>query len=121
MFELHTGGEVELLNLILEKRDLNQTTTLLRLQAPEIAAKALPGQFVIVRTGEMGEFESLSAAPSNVSSTRPSNREKMPIHASFLANAALLRRKGVGGVREFSAPLRALILYLQGAQGAPTA
>jgi len=45
----------EILNRILEKRELNATTTLLRIEAPEIAAKALPGQFVIVRTGELGE------------------------------------------------------------------
>lgn len=40
---------------ILKKQELNETTTLLRLFAPKIAAKALPGQFVIVRTGELGE------------------------------------------------------------------
>lgn len=43
------------MNLIVEKRELNPTTTLLKLSAPEIAAKALPGQFVIVRTGQLGE------------------------------------------------------------------
>jgi ferredoxin--NADP+ reductase len=43
------------LNRILEKRELNATTTLLRLQAPGIAKKALPGQFVMVHIGEMGE------------------------------------------------------------------
>ena len=43
------------MNLIVEKRELNAVTTLLKLEAPEIAKKALPGQFVIVRTGELGE------------------------------------------------------------------
>ncbi|MEG1932585.1 MAG: sulfide/dihydroorotate dehydrogenase-like FAD/NAD-binding protein [Pygmaiobacter sp.] len=43
------------MNLILDKKELNKTTTLLKLAAPEIAAKALPGQFVIVRNGELGE------------------------------------------------------------------
>ena len=39
------------MNRILEKRELNEATVLLKLEAREIAAKALPGQFVIVRTG----------------------------------------------------------------------
>ena len=43
------------MNKILEKRELNASTVLLKLEAREIAAKALPGQFVIVRTGELGE------------------------------------------------------------------
>ncbi len=43
------------MNRILEKRELNATTTLLRLQAPGIAKKALPGQFVMVHIGDMGE------------------------------------------------------------------
>lgn len=43
------------MNRILEKRELNSTTVLLKLEAAEIAAKAQPGQFVIVRTGELGE------------------------------------------------------------------
>ena len=43
------------MNRILEKRELNASTTLLRLQAPGIAKKALPGQFVMVHIGDMGE------------------------------------------------------------------
>lgn len=50
------------MNQILEKRELNATTTLLKLAAPEIAVKALPGQFVIVRTGELGERIPLTIA-----------------------------------------------------------
>lgn len=50
------------MNRIIEKRQLNSTTTLMRLAAPEIAAKALPGQFVIVRTGELGERIPLTIA-----------------------------------------------------------
>ncbi|MCI6639698.1 MAG: sulfide/dihydroorotate dehydrogenase-like FAD/NAD-binding protein [Pygmaiobacter massiliensis] len=53
------------MNLIVEKRELNPTTTLLKLSAPEIAAKALPGQFVIVRTGQLGERIPLTISDYN--------------------------------------------------------
>ena len=52
---LSARGENREMNRILEKRELNGTTVLLKLEAAEIAAKAQPGQFVIVRTGELGE------------------------------------------------------------------
>ena len=48
-------GDARSLYEILKKQELNESTTLFRLFAPKIAAKALPGQFVIVRTGELGE------------------------------------------------------------------
>lgn len=40
---------------ILEKQKLASTVTLLKLQAPEIAKKVKPGQFVIIRLNEEGE------------------------------------------------------------------
>ncbi len=40
---------------ILEKRSLNPTVTLMRVHAPVVAKKAEPGQFIILRTDEMGE------------------------------------------------------------------
>ena len=40
---------------ILEKQPLNPTVTKMVIHAPEIAKKAEPGQFVILRTDENGE------------------------------------------------------------------
>ena len=40
---------------ITEKQILNSSTVLLTIKAPLVAAKALPGQFVMVRTGSEGE------------------------------------------------------------------
>ena len=40
---------------IVEKKKLSPTITLLKLNAPEIAKKVEPGQFVIIRLNEEGE------------------------------------------------------------------
>lgn len=40
---------------ILEKRELNPTETLMKIEAPLIARKAKPGQFIILRVDEDGE------------------------------------------------------------------
>lgn len=50
------------MNKILGKECLAPATTLLIVEAPEIAAKALPGQFVIVRIREEGERVPLTIA-----------------------------------------------------------
>ncbi len=47
---------------ILEKRSLNPTVTLMRIEAPAVAKKAEPGQFVILRTDEDGERIPLTVA-----------------------------------------------------------
>ncbi len=47
---------------ILEKRSLNPTVTLMRINAPMIAKKAEPGQFIILRTDENGERIPLTIA-----------------------------------------------------------
>ncbi|MCD8187043.1 MAG: sulfide/dihydroorotate dehydrogenase-like FAD/NAD-binding protein [Ruminococcus sp.] len=47
---------------ILEKRSLNSTVTLMRINAPMIAKKAEPGQFIILRTDENGERIPLTIA-----------------------------------------------------------
>ena len=47
---------------IVKKRQLNQAVTLLEVSAPFIAAKALPGQFVIFRVDEKGERVPLTIA-----------------------------------------------------------
>ena len=40
---------------IIEKRELNPTVTLMEIEAPLVAAKAEPGQFIILRVDEKGE------------------------------------------------------------------
>lgn len=47
---------------ILEKRSLNSTVTLMRINAPMVAAKAEPGQFIILRTDENSERIPLTVA-----------------------------------------------------------
>ena len=47
---------------ILEKRRLNETTTLMRVLAPRVAKKAGPGQFIILRIDENGERIPLTIA-----------------------------------------------------------
>ena len=47
---------------ILEKRSLNPTVTLMRIDAPAVAKKAQPGQFIILRTDEEGERIPLTVA-----------------------------------------------------------
>ncbi len=47
---------------ILEKRSLNPTVTLMRIDAPAVARKAEPGQFIILRTDENGERIPLTVA-----------------------------------------------------------
>ena len=47
---------------ILEKKRLNPTVTLMRVDAPAVAKKAEPGQFIILRTDENGERIPLTVA-----------------------------------------------------------
>ena len=47
---------------ILEKRELTDNIYLLRIEAPRVAQRALPGQFVIVRVDEQGERVPLTIA-----------------------------------------------------------
>ena len=47
---------------IVEKRALAENIYLLRIEAPRVAASALPGQFVIVRVDEQGERVPLTIA-----------------------------------------------------------
>ena len=47
---------------ILEKKSLNPTVTLMRVEAPAVAKKAEPGQFIILRTDEDGERIPLTVA-----------------------------------------------------------
>lgn len=50
---------------IVERKELNPTVTLLEIEAPMVARKAKPGQFIILRTDDMGERIPLTIADSN--------------------------------------------------------
>ena len=50
---------------ILEKRSLNPTVTLMKIDAPAVAKKAEPGQFIILRTDAEGERIPLTVADFN--------------------------------------------------------
>ena len=50
---------------IVERKELNPTVTLLEIEAPLVAKKAKPGQFIILRTDAMGERIPLTIADSN--------------------------------------------------------
>ncbi len=50
------------MNKILEKRALNPTVTLMKVEAPLVARKAEPGQFIILRADENGERIPLTVA-----------------------------------------------------------
>ena len=54
------GGQA--VNKILEKKILNPTVTLMRVDAPLVARKAEPGQFIILRVDENGERIPLTVA-----------------------------------------------------------
>jgi ferredoxin--NADP+ reductase len=43
------------MNEILKRKQLNDTVVLLEINAPDVAAKAEPGQFIILRVDELGE------------------------------------------------------------------
>ena len=55
------------MNEIVFKKEIAPKTVLLRVQAPGIAAKIKPGQFVIVRISEQGERIPLSYAGADAS------------------------------------------------------
>lgn len=47
---------------IVKKKELNSSVTLMEIHAPDVAAKAQPGQFIILRTDEKGERIPLTVA-----------------------------------------------------------
>ena len=56
------GGGTGCMYPIVKKRDLNEGVTLMEIQAPLVARKALPGQFIIFRIDEEGERVPLTIA-----------------------------------------------------------
>lgn len=61
-YKIYKFIEVVLMFEILEKRSLNPTVTLMKINAPRIAAKAEPGQFIILRTDSESERIPLTIA-----------------------------------------------------------
>lgn len=51
---------------ILHKKELNDSTVLMEIYAPKIAAKALPGQFIIIKNGKEGERIPLTIADHDI-------------------------------------------------------
>ncbi|MBO5742859.1 MAG: sulfide/dihydroorotate dehydrogenase-like FAD/NAD-binding protein, partial [Clostridia bacterium] len=50
---------------IIRKKELNPTVTLMEIEAPRVAKKAEPGQFIILRVSEEGERIPLTIADFN--------------------------------------------------------
>lgn len=86
---------------IVKKESLNATVTLMEISAPRVAAKAEPGQFIILRVNENGERIPLTVADYN--------RESGTVTIIFQivgATTAKLNRLNVGGcLRDFVGPL----------------
>jgi len=59
------GGWEEIMYKIIKKKELNPTVTLMEIEAPMVAKKAEPGQFIILRTDEDGERIPLTIADYN--------------------------------------------------------
>ncbi len=86
---------------IVKKRSLNPTVTLMEIEAPYVAAKAEPGQFIILRVDENGERIPLTVAGYD--------REKGTVTIIFQivgATTELLNHKEEGdSIRDFVGPL----------------
>lgn len=86
---------------IVKKESLNATVTLMEISAPRVAAKAEPGQFIILRVNENGERIPLTVADYN--------RESGTVTIIFQivgATTAKLNRLNVGDcLRDFVGPL----------------
>lgn len=86
---------------ILTKKSLNQTVTMMEIEAPLVAAKAKAGQFIILRVDDEGERIPLTIAGFN--------REKGSVKIIFQivgATTALLNSKSEGEyINDFVGPL----------------
>ena len=86
---------------IAEKKILNPTVVQLRIEAPLVAGKAQPGQFVILRVDENGE-----RIPLTVAGTDPLNGTVKIIFQIVGATTEKLSRKEVGDyLQDFVGPL----------------
>ena len=86
---------------IVSKKCLNPTVTQMEIEAPLVAAKAKPGQFIILRVNDDGERIPLTIAGYD--------REKGTVKIIFQivgATTALLNQKEEGGyIQDFAGPL----------------
>ncbi len=91
----------EFMYKIVSKKSLNPTVTSMEIEAPFVAAKAEPGQFIILRVDENGERIPLTVAGYD--------REKGTVRIIFQivgATTAALNQKNVGdSLQDFVGPL----------------
>ena len=83
---------------ITEKRELNASMTLMKIAAPHIAEKALPGQFIIFRIDEQGERVPLTIADCDKQKALPLIRRFYDIGFNVEATkgtADFLRANGI--------------------------
>ena len=86
---------------IMKKRELNPTVTLMDIEAPLVAAKALPGQFIILRVDEEGE-----RIPLTVAGTDKASGAVTIIFQIVGATTYLLNQKNEGEcIQDFVGPL----------------
>ena len=86
---------------ILKKQALNPTVTLMEIEAPLVAKKALPGQFIILRVDDEGE-----RIPLTVAGTDKSTGAVTIIFQIVGATTFLLNRKAEGEyISDFVGPL----------------
>jgi ferredoxin--NADP+ reductase len=85
----------------MKKRELNPTVTLMDIEAPLVAAKALPGQFIILRVDEEGE-----RIPLTVAGTDKASGAVTIIFQIVGATTYLLNQKNEGDcIQDFVGPL----------------
>ena len=86
---------------IVRKRELNPTVTQMEIDAPLVAHKAKPGQFIILRVDEEGE-----RIPLTVAGTNPEEGTVKIIFQIVGATTALLNHKNEGEyIQDFAGPL----------------
>ena len=86
---------------IVRKRVLNPTVTQIEVEAPLVAKKARPGQFIILRVDEDGE-----RIPLTVAGTNPAEGTVKVIFQVVGATTLLLNRKEAGDlIQDFAGPL----------------
>ena len=86
---------------IVTKKDLNESVCMMEIEAPRVAKKALPGQFIILRIDEDGERIPLTIAGYD--------REKGTVQIIFQKVGATTKRLGTlsegGYLQDFAGPL----------------
>lgn len=86
---------------IIRKKSLNPTVTQMEIEAPLVAAKARPGQFIILRVNEEGE-----RIPLTVAGTNTEDGTVKIIFQIVGATTALLNAKEQGDyIQDFAGPL----------------